>query len=618
MVALGVLVPSVPSSAKTVALVTTEVRVDQVGYAAAGPKVAYVMSAADMAGAPFSVSGPGGVPVMTGVVGPSTGRWSTAYRYVEPVIFTSLSTPGTYSISVDGPAGATSPTFTVAPAPILWDTPLANARRFYENERDGPDYIPSALRTAPAHLNDEHAMTYVTPAMRADGQFAGNLTPLGVTVDASGGWWDAGDYLKFVETTSYAEALLEVGARSFPSAMGSPAGAADFLGEVRYGDQWLEKMWDDGTRTLYYQVGIAEGNARTVGDHDLWRLPQADDTYGGTDPADRYIRDRPVFAAGPPGSPISPNLAGRLAADFGLCAQLFQASDPVFAAGCLRDGEHVYAQADTSPSGRLLTTAPYAFYPETQWRDDMELGATELAAAVGPGPQQRSYLALAAQWAVAYLASPDQDTLNLYDVGGLAHFELARLMVSTGATGLAVTTAQLVGQLRSQLDGAVAAGATVPFGLGYPWSDADTVSHAAGLSVMASEYDALTGTATFAGPAQGWMDNDLGANPWGVSFIIGDGTTFPDCPQHQVANLMGSTDGRAPVLAGGAVEGPTAQASRGRVDGMVACPLAGGNAYARFDGHGAVYKDNVQSYSTDEPAIDLTAATPLAMAWLSG
>jgi endoglucanase len=400
--------------------------------------------------------------------------------------------------------------------------------------------------------------------------------------------------------------------------MGSSAGAADFLGEVRYGDQWLEKMWDDATRTLYYQVGIAEGNAKTVGDHDLWRLPQADDTYGGTDPADRYIRDRPVFAAGPPGSPVSPNLAGRLAADFGLCAQLFGASDPVFAAGCLRDGEDVYTQADTSPSGRLLTTSPYAFYPETQWRDDMELGATELAAAVGPGPQQRSYLTQAARWAAAYLASPDQDTLNLYDVGGLAHFELARLMVSTGATGLAVTTAQLVGQLRSQLDGAVAEGATVPFGLGYPWSDADTVSHAAGLSVMASEYDALTGTATFAGAAEGWMDNDLGANPWGVSFIIGDGTTFPECPQHQVANLMGSTDGRAPVLAGAAVEGPTAQASRGRVDGMVACPPGGGNAYARFDGHGAVYKDDVQSYSTDEPAIDLTAATPLAMAWLSG
>ena len=45
----------------------------------------------------------------------------------------------------------------------LYGAPLANALPFYENERDGPEYIPSALRTAPAHLNDEHARTYVTP-----------------------------------------------------------------------------------------------------------------------------------------------------------------------------------------------------------------------------------------------------------------------------------------------------------------------------------------------------------------------------------------------------------------------------------------------------------------------
>ncbi len=50
---------------------------------------------------------------------------------------------------------------------------------------------------------------------------------------------------------------------------------------------------------------------------------------------------------------------------------------------------------------------------------------------------------------------------------------------------------------------------------------------------------------------------------------------------------------------------------------MRACPATGGDAYALFNGHHALYRDNVQSYSTDEPAIDLTAATPLAFGWLS-
>ena len=112
-----------------------------------------------------------------------------------------------------------------------------------------------------------------------------------------------------------------------------------------------------------------------------------------------------------------------------------------------------------------------------------------------------------------------------------------------------------------------------PFGFGFPWDAADTASHGDGLSVMASEYDALTGTATYRAFAARWLGNVLGANAWGSSFIIGDGTTFPDCPQHQVANIVGSLDGSAPVLAGAVVEGPAGEASSGRLAGMRACPL---------------------------------------------
>jgi hypothetical protein len=48
---------------------------------------------------------------------------------------------------------------------------------------------------------------------------------------------------------------------------------------------------------------------------------------------------------------------------------------------------------------------------------------------------------------------------------------------------------------------------------------------------------------------------------------------------------------------------------------MVACPPNGVDAFAQFNGSGSVYKDNVQSYSTVEPAIDLTASSFLAFSW---
>jgi hypothetical protein len=185
-----------------------------------------------------------------------------------------------------------------------------------------------------------------------------------------------------VQTTSYAVDLQLIGVRDFPAQMGAAAGASDFTEEARFGVEWLLRMWNDKTRTLYYQVGIGEGNSSTVGDHDIWRLPQEDDAYGGSDPAYRFIRHRPVFRAG---SPVSPNLAGRDAAAFALCFQVFHAEDPQLAERCLLAGEHIFELASTDPQGNLLTAIPFDFYPETEWRDDLELGASELAIALDSG-----------------------------------------------------------------------------------------------------------------------------------------------------------------------------------------------------------------------------------------
>ena len=604
------------------------VRVNQVGYPAGAPKRAYVIASFQDAGTPFNVQRSDGTTVLSGVLGTPVGSWSTAFPDVYAIDFDQLEAPGSYRVLVGGPAPASSPLFAIAGAASLYAAPLANALSFYENERDGPEFIPSPLRSAPAHLNDSSAATFTTPKVNGGGEFKGGLKALGPTIDASGGWWDAGDYLKFVQTTSYTVDVMLAGIRDFPAAMG-PGSGADFTAEARFGLQWLLRMWDDAGGTLYYQVGIGAGNRTTAGDHDIWRLPQADDGYGGEQPLYRYIRHRPVFRAGPPGTPISPNLAGRDAAAFGLCFQVFQATDPPFAARCLRAGEHIFELADTRPHGHLLTAIPYNFYPEREWRDDLELGATELALALSstvtppaglPHPESSYYLGRAAGWASAYIAHAGQgsETLNLYDVSGLAHFELARALRAAGdPPGLPVTEAGLIADLRRELEAAAQQSAKDPFAFGFPWAAADTASHGDGLAVMAAEYTWLTGDTTFAKLGRRSLDDVLGANAWGSSLIIGDGTIFPRCPQHQVANLIGSLDGTAPILAGAVVEGPSDEPSSGEVAGMRGCPPGGGEEFAGFD-NAAVFADNVQSYTTVEPAIDLTASSMLAFAWQTG
>jgi endoglucanase len=276
----------------------------------------------------------------------------------------------------------------------------------------------------------------------------------------------------------------------------------------------------------------------------------------------------------------------------------------------------------------------------------MELGATELYIALQSALQSAQasalpsnlpqtdplfYLRQAAHFAHRYITNVynqgNSDTLNLYDVSGLAHFELYRALASAGnPAGLAVTQAGIRAQLLRQTNDAITESAASPFRFGYGWQYGDTTSHGAGLSVMASEAYSLTHAAIYNTFSENWLANILGANPWGSSFIIGAGRIFPNCIQHQVANIAGSlhgSSGATPILWGAAVEGPDSYYSTGTLTGMRACPLNGIDPFAQFDGNAgpfdpsqfAVYRDNVQSYSTTEPGIDLTSTSFLMWSW---
>jgi endoglucanase len=584
---------------------------------------AYLMADQGQTGVAFSVRSFDGKAAFSGTVASSTGKWGKYTVY--PLDFTTT-VPGTYSLRSSGTAPVESPTFRVDTAEQLYSVPLNHARQFFQNQRDGNDYIPSALRTAPAHLNDQHGNVFKPPEFSWFGRIKGDLAPVNLAVDVSGGWWDAGDYLKFVHTTSYVEALMLLGVRDFPGEMGIASANSSFIKEAKFGLDWLQRMWNNDSATLYYQVGIGSGISGFENDHSIWRLPEQDDTLGGNESKYRYIRNRPVFVAGPSGSKISPNLAGRLAADFALGFMVFRTSDPAYADRCLLIAEHIFDLADTSPAGELLTTSPHDFYGESEWRDDMELGAAELYMATRnknlpeplPHRDPAFYLKAAAEWASAYIhgEKDSSEMLGLSDVGALSHFELYRAMALAGnPAGLAISAPDLLQDIKKKLDKAVARASKDPFGFGAPWGAGDTPTHGAALAVIASEYDSLTKSRNYDPYTRGWIANILGANAWGTSFIVGDGSVFPRCIHHQVANLLAANDPPAPILAGAVVEGPIENPESGAPRGAKACPSNGKDAFSQFDGNGAKYKDQVDFYSTAEPAIDLTAPSFLIFAW---
>ena len=598
------------------------VRVDTLGYAPGESKLAYLLAPAAVPGVRFTVTDATGRTRLHGRAGASRGRWNDTYGAVQALDLSALRAHGTYRVRVET-LGAVSPPFRIASPRTLFTPRVADAVAFFHAQRDGRDIVPGPLHRRPAHLNDGHAAVYAWPRYEnadSDVIVGSKLRRVGGPVDLEGGWVDAGDFIKFTHTTAYATTLLLATRRALGAA--APVGLA---AETRFGLRWLEKTWRPADGTMLLQVGIGSGNTTGTfnGDHDLWRLPERDDHLTGA--ANRYLRNRPAFAANTTGTRLPPNLAGRVSAAFALAAQLDATTRPVLAAAELETAAAVFAAAKTArvrPSD-VVTALPHAFYPESSWRDDLELGAAELALAAQAleDPRAAEWLRAAARWARGYLAAEDgDDTLNLYDTSALAHADLVRAIRAAGRPpGLAVGEARLLEGLRSQLRGAATRSAHDPFAAGVTYDDFDAAPHAFGLVATAQLYRQLTGDHLYDALATRQRNWALGASPWGASLMIGVGSSYPRCPQHVVANLSGSLDGRRPLLRGAIVNGPNDTTLF--ADGLGeffeeghTCPADGSDRYAAFTGRGSRYVDDVRSWQTVEPAIDFTAVGMLAFA----
>jgi len=629
-ITLATALPAVASSS-TVSRTTAipMVRVNQVGYPSGGPKVAYVMLAKRVAAVRFEITTPYGVAYQ-GTSTDDRGSWNSAYRAVYQLGFSGLSVPGIYRVEVTSPVTAVSPAFVVGTGAQLYRQLVDNAVQYFTSERDGPDVVPSVLGRQPANLTDESASIYAAPAYDGNDNLLGKLKKIGGPVDVAGGWFDAGGgYEKFAYTASYSDALMLIAARALSNQQG-PGSYPALQPEADFGLQWITRLWNPGRRVLYAQVGIGNGNASNTiqGDYNFWFLPQAEDRMnvsrgGNPGPTAYFVKYRPVFEAAPPGKPVSPNLAGRFAADFALGAQLSAGSDPAQAQRLLGLARGVYAMAKTTNVGQLVTAFPHDYYPATQWKSDMLWGAAEMALAdeaVGaPAGRLRADLATAARWARAYIAQghpADGDTFNLYDDGAVAEAELLQAMQQAGIDPIAPGT--LLGDLAAQLRTGEDQSRGDPFALGTQLGASDASPHAFGLFITDALYQKYGGSSAFESFAQQQLNFALGANAWGSSFVVGAGTVFPHCMQSEIANLAGSLTGRGDIQLGATTDGPSSIGNfvgLGTVPGMRACSAG---RFAPFNTTTAGYEDNVVSWPSVEPAADYSAASLFAFALGSG
>ena len=433
-----------------------------------------------------------------------------------------------------------------------------------------------------------------------DGKIVDHPTRNEEFINVSGGWADASDYLQYVTTSANATFVMLMAYRDNPKAFGDKFdarglaganGVPDVLDEAKHGLDWLLRMYPGG-EDMFNQLGDDR-------DHTYFDFPWRDSSDYGWGKG-KY---RPVYpcTGKPQGLFKAKNrstgyasTAGKYAAAFGIAAACFQKERSCVRCNAAREsasGISGWADSIRECARPLPRRSPY-FYEEDNWHDDMELGAASLVDATG----RLHYLGDALMHARNEPVTPwmGKDTANHYQWypwHNNGHYEIWR-------NGSAGEKAQMARFYRRGLEAVVArAGNGFRVGIPFIWCSSNLM---ASFATQAYLYRRMTGDNRFREYEAAALDWLLGANPWGVSMIIGlpGHGNFSRDPHAVITSKMGLQ------LTGGMLDGPVYRSIYGSLKGI---SLHNPDEYAPFNTGFIVYHDDVGDYSTNEPIMDGTA-----------
>jgi peptidoglycan/xylan/chitin deacetylase (PgdA/CDA1 family) len=445
-----------------------------------------------------------------------------------------------------------------------------------------------------------------------DGRTVYAPVPDGSFVDASGGWHDAGDQLKYLITASNATARMllafELERNKFADKVDdygrpTPNGIADVLDEAKWGLDWILKL-HPRAGWLFHQVADDR-------DHRGFKLPDNDIADYGWG-ANSY---RPVyFADGKPQglrefkskSTGVANIAGRSAVALAMASRLWKSDlkSPLQAAQYLKAAIELYELGKRHEGFQQGNSygAPYR-YNEDTWADDMEWAAAELYKATG----KANYLADAKRYArlagaVSWMPHETAEHYQFYPFTNVGHFALYPLAD-------AKTKREIAGYYRANIENIIKRSKTNSYAVGVPflWCSNNLV---VAYITQVLLYERMTGDRRFHESALAHRDWLFGRNPWGTTMFEGipEGGEFPEDTHLPTVQLLKKQ------VVGGLVDGPIKAETYNSLRGL---RLNEPDEFAEFQPRDVVYHDDVGDYSTNEPTMDGTADAILMMASLS-
>jgi len=208
-----------------------------------------------------------------------------------------------------------------------------------------------------------------------------------VGLDLTGGWYDAGDHVKFNLPMAYSQAMLAWAAYEAEEALVQSGQMEYLLDAIKWISDYLIKC-HPSANVFYYQVG--DGNV----DHSWWG------------PAEVMQMNRPSYKVdlNNPGSTVVAEAAAALAS----AAVVFADRDPSYAATCLRHAKELYNFAETTKSDKGYTAASGFYDSHSGFYDELSWAAVWLYLATG----DETYLDKAEQYVAYWGTEPQTDIIS--------------------------------------------------------------------------------------------------------------------------------------------------------------------------------------------------------------
>lgn len=513
-------------------------RVNHAGYFPEGFKEAIIFSATEIAGTTVKLIEVGSAkPVREYVLKNNRGTWGK-FKYHYAITFSDVKKRGEYYLQIDK---FRSDNFIIGNEKYLELMPQVLS--FFRVQRCG---ATSPYLHDVCHLFDSYKVV-------GDEGYG--------KVDVTGGWHDAGDYIKFTNTTAVSAYMLALSFVLNPALHEQDLnknGAPDILEEIRVGLDWLLRCNYSDLR-LITQV-------QDMRDHEVgWRLPENDSL--------KY--DRPAFKG------EGKNIYGIYAAVMALGAKIWSSrlDEKEFAEKCRAAAEKFYAAAANVPEVDVAYTG---MYQDKSYQAKLLLGAVELYNLTG----RQKYLDDVRRMSSGL--QPDY-WWSWGDLNALASFRSAQV----AKTGFSVLEMNL-GGFNQAKDKTVFGDAGV-----YTWGTTTTLFGIAAKALMARSLG--TGN-TYDTLAIRQLDYIFGKNPWGKSFVTGLGNSSIKYLHSQVGYFNNNN------LPGGIAAGPATNEMLKNYN-ITRKNLAG----QEFNSSEVSYYDDRDDYVTNEPAIVTNATAILAL-----